>query len=364
MIIVGFDLGKRKSYVVASRDGVVVLDQPVATRREELDALAQSLGAGCQLLMEAGTSSEWVARVFEAREVNVIVADPNFGPMYARRDKRIKTDRRDAYGLLEALQLGAYRLSQRRSDDEMLTRSQLLLRDRLVRSRTKLINGVHATLQRFGVVEEGTKDFSDATRRVVHQTGLIEIIEPTLRMIDNLTSEIAAVDRALARKVEVTPAARRLDQVVQVGPITALAFACALADAKRFKSAREVTAYLGLVPSERSSGERAGNRGAITKHGDRATRALLVEAATGMMRSKNAKVAPLREWALALAARKGKGGKKLAAVALARRLARIMYAMWRDNSDFEPERIGANRCLQPPPERLRRNDLKRRTTCE
>src|SRR6266508_1614348 len=97
-----------------------------------------------------------------------------------------------------------------------------------------------------------------------------------------------------------------------------------------FKSAHQFEAFLGLVPGERNSGEKR-RVGKITKAGNSRVRYLLVEAAWRIMRSRSEETAALRAWALLIASRRG---KRIAVVALARRLAGILYAMWRDNSPY------------------------------
>jgi transposase len=123
---------------------------------------------------------------------------------------------------------------------------------------------------------------------------------------------------------------RRLVTAPGVGPVTAAAFVAALDDAGRFAGAHQVEAYLGLVPAEQSSGERQ-RRGAITKAGNARVRWLLVEAAWGVLRTRRADAAGLRRWAEGIAARRG---ARTAVVALARRLAGILYAMWRDGTAY------------------------------
>jgi transposase len=100
----------------------------------------------------------------------------------------------------------------------------------------------------------------------------------------------------------------------------------------RFRRGHEVEAYLGLVPRELSSGETQ-RRGRITKAGPSRMRRLLVQAAVSLLRRPDPRTAQLREWAMRLASRRG---KKVAVVALARRLAGILYAMLRDGSSYEP----------------------------
>lgn len=348
MNIVGFDLGKRKSWVVIrSGDGdrKILVDKKVLTTREDLSAAFAGHGR-CVILMEASTSSEWVARHLESLGNEVIVADPNFQPMYAHLDKRLKTDQRDAHSLLFALGVGAFRPAVRRSDDELHLKAMFSSRDQLVRCRTKLINRAKATLQRFGVLGLGEtcepESFSDEVRRDCSLEQLREILEPSLRMLDALTCEVKQLDEQLAAKAECHPIAKHLDQIPCVGPITALAFVHAISDVKRFTSGDQVASYLGLVPSLFASGEFE-SRGGITKRGDVVARTLLVGVALNIMRSKNPAVRDLRDWANDLSRRRGgkkKGGNSIAKCALARRLARIMFAMWRDGTSYTAARTG------------------------
>lgn len=343
---VGFDLGKRKSWVVMrGADGKIVVDQKVFTTREDLTVVFASHGP-CRILMEASTSSEWVARHLESLGHDVIVADPNFQPMYAHLDKRLKTDQRDAHGLEFALGVGAFRAAVRRSDEELFLKAMLSSRDQLVRQRTKLINRTKATLQRFGVLGLGEtcepESFADEVRRDCSIERLLEILEPSLRILDALSCEIKRFDEQLAREAERHPMAKKLDQIPCVGPITSLAFVLALSDVTRFKSGDEVASYLGLVPSIFASGDHE-SRGGITKRGDVVARTLLVGAALNIMRSKDPTVRNLRDWANDLSRRRGgkkKGGNSIAKCALARRLARIMFAMWRDGTSYTAVRTG------------------------
>ncbi len=93
-----------------------------------------------QILIEAFTDSEGVARCLEALGHAVIVADPNFAPMYATRTRKVKTDRRDARALVDACVLGVYRLAHRLSDPQRHVRGRLLVRDAVVRTRTRYIS--------------------------------------------------------------------------------------------------------------------------------------------------------------------------------------------------------------------------------
>lgn len=354
MNMVGFDLGKFKSYIVVENDGgSLIFDKKVKTTRGDLRTLFGALGR-CSVLMEASTPSEWVARLLESLGHDVIVADPNFALMYARRDKTQKTDRRDALALLQALKVGAFHRAVRRTDEEMLVKAILSSRDSLVRTRTKLVNRLKSTTLRFGEIDVENveaRNFADAVRRDCSLEPLLEILEPTLRALDAASREIRELDAKLEEKAAQSELVQRLAGIPGVGRVVALGFVYALSDVKRFDNADKVAAYLGLVPSVTASGE-VERRGGITKRGDCVARTLLHEAAQSIVNSKRNPLAkPLRDATCALASRRGgkkRGGNAIARSALARRLARIMFAMWRDGTTFTPE-LTLNQALKSPP---------------
>src|SRR5262249_50068502 len=131
-----------------------------------------------------------------------------------------------------------------------------------------------------------------------------------------------------------------------IGAITAAAFVAALDDVGRFagrRGAGQVTSYLGLVPREYSSGEQQ-QRGRVMRSAHPEVHALLVQAAWRVCRSSAPRVAALRSWAQAIARRRG---NKIAVVALARRVARIRYAMWRDGTDYQSAKIRRHQTQTP-----------------
>jgi transposase len=159
------------------------------------------------------------------------------------------------------------------------------------------------------------------------------------------------VNQPLAYSDERIEAVTRTDSRVRllrsrpsVGPVTAAAFVAALDDVRRFRRAHEVAAYFGLVPRELSSGEHQ-RRGRLTKAGHTRVRSLLVQAAVSIVRLRDPRTADLRAWAIGIAARRG---RKVAVVALARRLAGILYAMLRDGRAYEP-RLKARQARRPVP---------------
>jgi transposase len=328
---IGIDVHKVASQLCIRTDDGGFVEQRIATTHA---AFAKHLGgrARARVLLESSTESEWVARCLEALGHEVIVADPNFAPMYATRSRKIKTDRRDARALCEACELGAYRAAHRSSDAARGRRAQVAVREALVSSRTKYI-----ALARALVRQEGHRVGSGSAGTFVTRVEAQELPEPVrariaplLTALRGLTAQIAALDKELAQSARADAVAHRLCTVPGIGPVTATTFVAVVDSVARFDSAKEVRAYVGLVPRELSSGELR-LRGRITKAGNRRLRTLLVEAAWSILRYEHTETQAVRAWALRIAARRG---KRIAAVALARKLAGILYAMWRDSSDF------------------------------
>lgn len=166
---------------------------------------------------------------------------------------------------------------------------------------------------------------------------VFEALAPFDRAVGALQTELEAADERLSALATANTAITRLRTMPSIGPVTALAFVASLDDVERFHSAHQVQEYLGLVPSEYSSGDRR-LRGRITKRGDARMRWLLVEAAWRILRSPNPELAALKAWGQQIAERRG---KRIATVAVARRVAGILYAMWRDDVDYAASTVRA-----------------------
>lgn len=328
---IGLDLHKRETQLCLLAEDGAVTERRIATTRERLSAV---LGARppARVLLEASTESEWVAQHLAALGHQVVVADPNFAPMYASRSRRVKTDKRDARTLAEACRAGTYRPAHRTSEAQRHVRAALAVRDALVRTRARYIVLAKSLARR-----DGLRIAPGASGRFLARLAAVELpaalaaeLAPLVALLRPLNDEIAAADARIAAAVEADPLVQRLTTAPGVGPVTATAFVATLDDVTRFEGAHQVEAYLGLVPTEYSSGEKQ-RRGAITKAGSPRMRWLLVEAAWGVLRSKRPDTADLRAWAERIAVRRG---RRTAVVALARRLAGILYAMWRDGTAY------------------------------
>jgi len=332
---IGIDVHKNQSQICILTPEGELIEKTIRTERGRFAAFLGDR-APSRVVIEAATESEWVARCVESLGHEVIVADPNFAPMYARRSRKVKTDRRDARALAEACRLGAYRSAHRASDEQRHVRGHLAVREALVRTRTKFICVVRSLLRREGlrVRSGGATTFVERLAELELPEHLRLEIAPLLELMSSLNPQIKQAGKGIREIVRQDPVVQRLCTVPGVGPVTATSFVATVDGFERFRGAHQVEAYLGLVPRELSSGEKQ-RRGRITKTGNGRTRSLLVEAAWTVMRSKDPRVASLRAWADRLAARRG---RRVAVVALARKLAGILYAMMRDGTEFKAQR--------------------------
>jgi len=281
------------------------VERRIATSRERFTAV---LGARprARILLEASTESEWVARHLESLGHEVIVADPNFAPMYATRRRGVKTDRRDARTLAEALRLGAYRAMHRASAAQRHVRAQLAVRDALIRTRTRYVNVVRALTRRDGLrlAAGGPEHLERKLATLPLAPELVVELAPLRVVLEPVNIQIDLADEHLAATAGADPLFARLRTAPAIGPVTAVAFVATLDDVRRFRTAHQVAGYLGVMPREYSSGERP-QRGRISKTGSPWMRALLVEAGWRILRSNDPVAAPLRAWAERIAARRG-----------------------------------------------------------
>jgi len=331
---IGIDVHKNQSQICILTPEGELIEKTIRTERGRFAAFLGDRAAS-RVVIEAATESEWVARCVESLGHEVIVADPNFAPMYARRSRKVKTDRRDARALAEACRLGAYRPAHRASDEQRHVRGHLAVREALVRTRTKFICVVRSLLRREGlrVRSGGATTFVERLAEFELPQHLRLEIAPLLELMGSLNHQIKQAGKGIRKIVRQDPVVQRLCTVPGVGPVTATSFVATVDGSERFRGAHQVEAYLGLVPRELSSGEKQ-RRGRITKTGNGRTRSLLVEAAWTVMRSKDPQVASLRAWVDRLAIRRG---RRVAVVALARKLAGILYAMMRDGTEFKTQ---------------------------
>jgi transposase len=310
MVYGAIDLHMRYSQIrIVDAEGVVLRDRRVVTTAERLVAVFADVGP-VRVLLETGTESEWVAQTLEAAGHTVVVADPNYAPMYGELRRRVKTDRRDVAALAEANRRGWYRATHRVSAAQREIRQVLRSRRQLVQMRSGTVSLIRALLRQAGCrLAPGSAEGVPARlARLTLPPALAATVAPLGRVIGQVTEAIAEVDARLATYAAHDPVVQRLRTVPGVGLVVGLTFRAFVDDVHRFARAAQVSAAIGLVPWEDSSAERR-HRGHISKAGPRELRRLLVQAAWACWRSHGS--ATLRAWVERLAARRGRriGGR-------------------------------------------------------
>jgi transposase len=328
---VAIDLGGRESQICVRRPDGTITEQR-RLRTGEIPAYLERRAAS-RVIVETCSEAFWVADAARAAGHQVRVVPATLAPTLGIGARGIKTDRRDAQVLSEVscrIDLPSVHIPQAAA---RAAKALCGMRDALVRSRTQLINTVRGWLRTQGrrVATGSVGTFGTRVREALGDV-LPSYVARQLQAIDQLHLAIAAADREVHDLAAADPVARRLMTVPGVGPVTAVRFLAAIDDRTRFAGAHAVEAYLGLVAGQRSSGDRTRHLG-ITKAGSPALRWCLVQAAHSAKRTLPA--GPLRDWVERIERRRG---RQIAVVALARKLTGILYALWRDATDYDPSR--------------------------
>jgi transposase len=330
MRCIALDVHRDFCQVAVAEHGQVGHRGRIETSRASLGLFAQSLASDDQVVLEATGPAFAIARILHAHVARVVVA--NAQEVRAISHARVKSDRFDAATL--ARLLSADLLAEVWVCDERIgaLRRRLARRGALVRQRTRAKNEVHAVISRCLLGRPPVSDlFGKAGRTWLAGHALSEeeqeTVEGCLRQIDFLDGEIALIDRKVARFVIDSADAQRLMTIPGIDVITAATLVAAIGDIARFRSPRQLVAYLGLDPKVRQSGSEPARHGRISKRGDARARHVLVEAAWTATRTAG----PLRAFGERIRARRG---KQIAAVAVARKIATIAWHMLANNQDY------------------------------
>ena len=330
---VGVDTSKH----VFTVHGVDGSDRPVFRRNIKRGSFLDVFGklSPTKVALEAcGASHHW-GRMLQAQGHEVMLIPPQYVTPFV---KRSKNDRNDAEAISEAAARPGMTQVPVKSAEQQADAMLLTVRELLSRQRTQLINALRGHAAEFGLVApRGDKGVADLLAAA--QEGLPALAREALtllgRQIDQVAAELAQADAKLQAQHRASPASRLLETIPGVGWMTALTLTLRV-DAARFESGRHLAAWLGLVPKEHSTGGKH-RLGAISRAGDERLRSLLVLGATAVIR--HAKPGKTLPWLLSLLARKP---RKLAAVALANKMARIAWAMMTSGQAYrQPEPAAA-----------------------
>ncbi len=277
--------------------------------------------------MEASGHSRWFEHWLRNLEFELWIGDA--AEIRTKRVRKQKTDRQDAQLLLRLMMEDRFPQIWVPDAANRDMRQLLWHRHRLVQMRTRVMNQLHVVALNEGLRRKKAL-WRPAGRKELESIALAPWAtrrrQDLLDLLDQLTPKIQELTRALEEEVEKRPVARRLRTHPGVGPLTALAFELVIGTPERFHCGKQIASYIGLVPSEESSGDRR-RLGHISKQGSALLRFLLVEAAQATVRSQS-------EWRSKFFHLAMRRGRKIAKVAMARKLAVHLYWMWRQGLDY------------------------------
>jgi transposase len=290
--------------------------------------------------MEASGHARWFERLLAELQLELWIGDA--AQIRAKRVRKQKTDRQDAQLILKLMPKDDFPQIWVPSWENRDLRQLLWHRHRMVQARTRIMNQLQAVALNEGLGckkrlwrERGRQQLESFRLAPWASRRRCDLLE----LLDGLNPTIAELSQAIEQEVENCPEAKRLMTHPGVGPLTALAFVLIIGEAERFQCGKQIASYLGLVPLEDSSGNRR-RLGHITKQGNSLLRFLLVEAAQVTVRS-------LPEWRSQYFHLAMRRGRKIAKVAMARRLAIGLFWMWRQGWDYEQVKKFGSHAGQP-----------------
>jgi transposase len=249
-----------------------------------------------------------------------------------------KRDAIDAEMLALALDGGRLPLAHVLSPERRALRARLSVRSELVDMRARQVTVIRGLARAKGVLiaSSTTSAFLAHLEKAALDEQTRALIAPLAATLRTAEMQIAIVDQELATLAKADPTICLCATAPGVALVVAATFVSTIDDAKRFRDAHSVASYLGLVPGEKTTGGTKQRLGAITKHGNAQARCMLVQAAWHILRA-GSKDDPLHRWGTNIATKRG---KKVASVAVARRLAGVLWAMWRDGTVYDAALVG------------------------
>jgi transposase len=302
-------------------------------RRQQLEGFFRKLPPTDLVLEACGSSHHW-GRTLTAWGHRVRLIPPQYVKPFV---KRSKNDRIDAEAISEAALRPSMRFVPVKSAEMQAEAMILSVRELLVKQHTQLVNALRGHAAEFGVIAaKGTSHVEALLERIAAEPAVpaaaqvmfVELGERTAE----LRTQLATLDHTLTQRHKANPLSQQLAAVPGVGPIGALTLAMTV-DARQFKSGRHFAAWLGLTPKQNSTGGKH-RLGRISRQGNERLRQLLVLGATAVIRLARPGHRYGNEWLLGLLQRRP---RKLAAVALANKMARVVWARMTSGEAYRPQ---------------------------
>ncbi|MFG6562019.1 IS110 family transposase [Sulfitobacter sp. 1A13421] len=336
--IVGLDLAKRVFQVHgATADGGIAIRKKLS--RGQVLAFFADLPP-CVVAMEACATAHYWAREIGALGHNVRLVPPAYVKPFVKRQKN---DAADAEAIAEAASRPTMRFVEPKSPQQQARAMVFRTRELFVRQRTQTINALRAHLAEHGLIApQGMSNLANI-RRLIDEAAaeveplVVETARTYLEQIDDLSSRILKLEATLKQEAARTDASLRMMTMPGVGPITAMAIEAFAPSLSVFKRSRDFAAWLGLVPRQHSTGGKQ-VLGRTSKMGQRDIRRLLIIGAMSVIRWATRKGATPGTWLHSILQRKP---RKVAAIALANKMARTLWAMETRKEDYRDPRLTA-----------------------
>lgn len=347
---VGVDLAKHVIQVHAlDASGKLVTNRALA--RDKFVAWCAQLAPGCLIAMEASSGAHHWARKLVCLGLDARIIAAHLVSPYRLQGKSGKNDANDAAAICEAASRPTMRFVPIKTASQQGWLCVHCLREGLKEERTACINRIRGLLAEFGiVVPQSPKVLREVLSEILEDAGndlsglarlVIERAQTQWRELDE---HLQWCDERIGAHLKQSEAAASAEQLIGIGPITASAVVATVGDFKQFKNGAQFGAWLGLIPRQHSSGGK-NNLGAITKRGDMYLRMLLIQAAKSAVMTAHKRSDPISRWALQL---REKSGWQKAAVALANKNARILWAVMTKGKPFDARHVSVKPGAQSP----------------
>jgi transposase len=324
---------------VVNQDGTIIRESEMASEPDAINTWLKALELPMHRVgLEAGGLASWLCQELLAGGLPTICIETRHAKA-AMKAQQVKTDRNDARGIAQIMRTGWYKEVHIKSRDSQELRMLLNNRRCLLEKRLDIDSHIRGSIRAFGLKlgKVTPKTYEPRIRELVGDNEKFQVcIFPMLEARRALIEQCKKLEKIILDHVKEDQVCQLFMTAPGIGPLTALAFKTFVDRPERFQKSKAVGAALGLTPRKYASGE-VDYDGHITKCGDTFVRMHLFEAAKSLL-SRNAKPSDLKSWGLRLAKR---SSKKKACVAVARRLAVILHAMWRDGTVFQSTQVQA-----------------------
>ena len=331
----GLDISMKETAVcIMDESGSIVKEGMVPTDPVKISKFLNKSGVLIsQVCMESGSLCHWLMGELRKLDVPIICVDSrHIAAVLATTIN--KTDKNDARGLANALRCKIYREVHQKSINSIEKSTFLASRRTIVKQRVEITNTIRGLLKSYGIritISATTNMFLEEVKKLIEglpalaKTGLEEL----LKCAESLHNQIKSLNTVVEKFAEEDEQAKLLQTIPGIGPVTAVNYLMEIDNPTRFKKSRSVGAYLGMTPTQYSSGE-THKQGRISKCGSKELRHLLMEAGFVVI-TRSKKWSKLKSWGMKLSR---KVGLKKAALAVGRKLAVIMHKMLITGKEF------------------------------